>query len=496
MQRLCITIAAPTTAGLREARDRWTDADLIELRLDTVADPDVAGALADRRRPVVVTCRPRWEGGAFRGSEEERKQILAAALALGAEYVDVEARAGFDDLMTGANRRRIVLSYHDFEGVPADLTSRARAMAGTGAAVVKIAVQTSRLRDSVSLLEFGRAWDPDPPLVLIGMGEAGAITRAWPSRFGSLWSYAGPLDEVGQLRPERLLGELRFRDIDRGTALYGIVGRPVAHSVSPAMHNAAFRAAGLDAVYLPLAAADIDDFVACARAFGLRGANVTIPFKVAMAGRVDRLSEPASRIGAVNTIRVEDDGGWTGGNTDANGFLEPLANVPLAGRRASLLGAGGAARAVAVALAGRGARVTVHARDRRRAEEVAALAQGLVGGWPPGPGDWDLLVNCTPVGMHPHDEETPLPARLLGRGLVYDLVYNPVRTRLLQEAARAGCRTISGLAMLIGQAREAFEWWTGRRPPVDVMREAALARLGGLAPIADGALAESPGGIG
>jgi shikimate dehydrogenase len=186
----------------------------------------------------------------------------------------------------------------------------------------------------------------------------------------------------------------------------------------------------------------------------------------------------ARRIGAINTIR-EVDGRWIGGNTDANGFLQPLQerSLNVKGLRASILGAGGSARAVAMGLASSGASVRVHARVESRAEDVAALVSGSVGAWPPEPGSWDLLVNCTPIGMHPNIEATPVPASQLTGTIVYDLVYNPPITRLLGEAAAAGCRTIGGLDMLVAQAQEQFQWWTGVRPAAGVMRAAAIERL-------------------
>jgi 3-dehydroquinate dehydratase / shikimate dehydrogenase len=479
MQQLCVTVTAPTTADLRRERDAVADADLVELRLDSVRDPDISGALGNRRRPVMITCRPTWEGGSFAGSEEERKRLLRDALASGAEQVDVEAGAGFDDLLTDSNRKRVVISTHDFEGVPADLDARIRSMKATGAGTVKVAVKTNRLADCVTLLEIATRWrDADADgLVLIGMGEHGAITRVLPSRFHSIWSYAGALAGIGQIAPGPLLNEYRFRELGPQTELYGIAGSPVAHSVSPAMHNAAFQAARRDAVYLPLPAVDVDDFVTFARAFGLKGASVTIPYKVAIRDRVDQITALAARIGAINAVRV-DGSIWLGDNTDAAGFLEPLGDrLPLTGTRAALLGAGGAARGVAIALATSGAHVSVHARHPQRAADVAALVAGSVGAWPPARGSWDLLVNCTPVGMHPHVDETPIDAEHLASGTVYDLVYNPPTTRLLREAARAGCPTIGGLDMLVGQARQAFEWWTGVRPSAAVMRAAALNKL-------------------
>jgi 3-dehydroquinate dehydratase/shikimate dehydrogenase len=474
---LCVTVTAPTMAELRRRRDAVERADLVELRLDFVSDPSAAGALADRRRPVIVTCRPKWEGGHYGGTEEERRRLLTEALALGAEYVDVEWRAGFDDLIAGARGRRIVLSMHEFDGVPADLRARADAMKATGAEIVKIAARTRTLSDCVPLHELGSRERESGGLVVLGMGEHGIATRVLAGRFGSRWTYAGEQTDVGQLTAESLLEEYQFGSLTDETRVFGVVGRPVAHSVSPAMHNAAFRAAGIDAVYLPLPATDADDFISFARAVGLGGASVTTPYKVALFERVDEASSLARRIGAINTIRI-DHGRWMGENTDVGGFLEPLRDrLALPGMRAAVLGAGGAARAVAVALASQGAHVSVHARDDRRAKEVALLVSGGVGGWPPEPGSWDLLVNCTPVGMYPRIDETPLGRDGLTGRSVYDLVYNPPVTRLLRDASAAGCQTIGGLEMLVAQAHEQFHWWTDVRPRDGVMQRAALRRL-------------------
>src|SRR5471030_77657 len=474
---LCVTITAATTAELRQKRDAVADADLIELRLDTVSDPNVAGALAGRRRPVIVTCRPAWEGGEYRGSEEDRKQILADALSLGAEYVDIEWRARFDDLIAQAGGRRIVLSTHDFLGVPMDLTARVHAMRSTGAEVIKIAAAMTSLSDCVPLLDLGAQSVRQSGLVLIGMGQYGLATRVLAGRFGSIWTYAGALREVGQMNAQTLLKDYHFRSVSDTTEIYGVAGGSVQHSVSPAMHNAAFRAARVDAVYLPLPAVSAADFATFGRAIGISGASVTIPLKVTLFDAVDEVYAVARRIGAINTIRSEH-GRWIGGNTDASGFLEPLQEkVSLSGLRASVLGAGGAARAVTVALASSGASVKLHARNRQQAEETAMLTSAELGPWPPEPGSWDLLINCTPVGMYPHVDEMPLPAEHLTGRYVYDLVYNPSITRLLREAAARGCQTIGGLEMLVAQAREQFQWWVGTKPQAGVMREAALKRL-------------------
>jgi 3-dehydroquinate dehydratase / shikimate dehydrogenase len=474
---LCVTVTAATTAELRQQRDAVADADLIELRLDTVSDPSVAGALAGRRRPVIVTCRPAWEGGEFRGAEEDRKRMLTDALSLGAEYVDVEWRARFDDVIAQAGGRRIVLSTHDYLGVPIDLTARVHAMRSTGAEVIKIAAAMTSLSDCVPLLDLGAQSGRQSGLVLIGMGPYGLATRVLAGRFGSIWTYAGGIREIGQVSAHSLLKDYHFRSVTETTAIYGVAGGSVHHSVSPAMHNAAFRAARVDAVYVPLPAVSAADFVTFGRALGISGASVTIPLKVSLFDLVDEVYSVARRIGAINTIRVEN-GRWIGGNTDASGFLEPLQErVSLAGLRASVLGAGGAARAVTVALASSGCSVRVHARNQAQAEDTAMLTSVDLGPWPPEPGSWDLLINCTPVGMYPRVDETPIPADQLTGRCVYDLVYNPAITRLLRDAATRGCQTIGGLEMLVAQAREQFQWWTGTKPQAGVMREAALKRL-------------------
>jgi 3-dehydroquinate dehydratase/shikimate dehydrogenase len=474
---LCVTVTAATTAELRQKRDAVPDADLIELRLDTVSDPDVAGALAGRQRPVIVTCRPTWEGGAFKGSEEKRRQILGEALALGAEYVDVEWRARFEDLIAQDGGRRIVLSTHDYLGVPIDLTARVHAMRATGAEVIKIAATMSCLSDCVPLLDLGAQSGRQTGLALIGMGPYGMATRVLAGRFGSVWTYAGELTDIGQLSAHSLLKDYHFRSVTDATEIYGVAGGSVLHSVSPAMHNAAFRAARHDAVYLPLPAASAADFATFGRAIGISGASVTIPLKVSLFDQVDEIYSVARRIGAINTIRVEK-GRWIGGNTDASGFLEPLQErVALPGLRASVLGAGGAARAVTVALASSGCAVRLHARNREQAEETAMLTSVEVGAWPPEPGSWDLLINCTPVGMYPRVDDSPIPEACLTGRYVYDLIYNPSVTRLLREAAGKECVTIGGLEMLVAQAREQFQWWVGTRPQPGVMREAALKRL-------------------
>jgi 3-dehydroquinate dehydratase/shikimate dehydrogenase len=424
---------------------------------------------------VIITCRPRWEGGHFTGTEVERHAMLAEALALGAEYVDIEWRAGFTDLIAQTGGQRVVLSLHDFSGVPADLPATVHAMQGSGAEVVKVAVRADRLSDCLELLPLGQR--AASPIVVLAMGEAGIATRVLAGRFGSCWTSAGASVAPGQIAPDRLCTEFGFRRIGPRTAVYGVLGKPVAHSVSPAMHNAAFHAAQVDAVYLPLAAESFEDFLAFADLIGLEGVSVTAPYKVQAFERADECDAVSRRIQSVNTLR-RNGSRWLGCNTDVAGFLAPLERVqPLSGARATVLGAGGAARSVAVALTSAGADVTIAARRRSQADNVCRLTGATAGAWPPPSGSWDVLVNATPAGTYPDVDAMPIAGPLPPDGLVYDLVYNPPRTRLMAEAAHAGCRVIGGLDMLVAQAQTQFEWWTGTRPAAGAMREAALKRL-------------------
>jgi 3-dehydroquinate dehydratase/shikimate dehydrogenase len=482
--QVCVTVVGKTMDELRRGRDAATNADLIELRLDAVDQPDVEGALEGRRRPVVITCRARWEGGGFAGSEEERERILTQAVEAGAEFVDVEARAEFVPAILRRRRGRgIVLSMHAYGDVPRDLRDRARAMRSTGAEVVKLAIDPRRLSDTIELFEMascaelrGEA-DGTTGHVLIAMGQPGFPTRVLSARLGNRWTYAGDGVVPGQVPAARLLDHFGFRGIRPDAALYGVVGNPIAHSLSPPMHNAGFAALGINAVYVPLQAESADDFTTFARAMGLLGASVTAPFKVDMLSRVDEVDAVAARVGALNTVAVRD-GRSRGTNTDVDGFLAPLTGrIALKGTRATILGAGGAARAIAVALAQQGAAVTVCARRSDRAGEVAALASGAVGPLPPRPGSWDVLVNATSSGGDGHDANLMSAVTLDGE-IVYDLVYTPADTPLLRQAREQGCMTIGGIEMLVAQAERQFEIWTGQRPPAGLFREAAAKATG------------------
>ncbi len=277
------------------------------------------------------------------------------------------------------------------------------------------------------------------------------------------------------------------------TRVCGIIGDPIEHTMSPVMHNAAFRQLGLDYVYLAFHVhqEELDKAIDGMRAMNIRGLNVTIPHKVAIIPLLDKLDPLAEKIGAINTI-VNDDGMLTGYNTDATGFLQALleSGIKPEGKKVVILGAGGASRAISFILAGRGANLVILNRQLARAEDLAHwIAQVF-------PEETealvlseenlsltlataDILINTTSVGMVPDINETPVPAELLKPSLiVFDIVYNPIQTQLLKEAESAGAKTINGLDMLVWQGALAFEEWTGRKAPLEVMKQEAMKALG------------------
>ena len=469
--QICATVTGRSTDDIRRARAAAErDADLVELRLDTMERPDAAGALHDRRRPAVVTCRPVREGGFFKGSEEERRRVLDEALALGAEYLDIEWDAGFDDLIRARSGRGVVISRHDFNGTPACVSAMLDQMHASGAEIVKLAVKTQSLSDLVPLLDARPSFET----ILIGMGPAGVASRILAARFRSRWTYAGDGVAPGQLTTSRLLQEFRFRRISPDATIYGVLGRPIAHSLSAAMHNAGFDALKRNAVYVPLEAVDVADFRRFANATGLQGASVTTPFKVDVMSLVDDISPLASAVGAVNTIVVKGHR-WIGANTDVDGFIDPLKRrTQREGMRAIVLGAGGAARAVAFALVRDGADVAIAARRAEAAADIARAAGARVSEWPPRQDSWDLLVNATPIGSAA-SPGSPIPAEagLTPGGIVYDLISTPNPTELMRAASHAGCEVIGGLEMLVAQAERQFELWTGERPPAGLFADAA-----------------------
>ena len=267
--------------------------------------------------------------------------------------------------------------------------------------------------------------------------------------------------------------------IDADTSLFGLIGNPVAHSLSPVMHNQAFAATGYNGVYLAFRVTDPAAAIKGIRALNFKGVSVTLPHKVAVMDYLDEVDETAAHIGAVNTI-VNSQGRLIGYNTDCQGALQALrTRTTIKDKSVALIGAGGAARAIGFGLMAAGGRVTILNRTRASGEGLAADLQAEflpLYAWQPD--QYEILINTTPIGMHPETDATPIPKEDLSKDMVVmDIVYNPLDTRLLREAAAKKCRTINGVAMFVFQGAHQFELWTGQKAPVDVMQQAVLKVL-------------------
>jgi 3-dehydroquinate dehydratase/shikimate dehydrogenase len=483
--RVCVAIRETTTEQAISSAARAAQwADLIELRADYIRDLDVKGFLKRKPCPVLFTLRSPSEGGEYRGSEKNRLETILEAASSGADYVDVEYSAFWRVVLDVAGREKVVLSHHDFQSTPEDLIPLLDGMAATGAAVLKIAVKARSLSDNrVVAAALDHAASRNLQLCALAMGAPGVPSRVLGGVWGSWATFAslpgGEPTADGQIPADELVELYRVRSLSRETAVYGVVGHPLGHSLSPLVHNRAFAVRRADAVYLPLDARDVDDFFAYDRAFPLQGASVTIPYKEEVRRRSCSLSIEADRVGAANTL-ARRERGWHAENSDVEGFLRPLRRKMHAARlRAVVLGAGGAARAVVYALSSNGAAVRVVARDSAKARQLASAFQAEHAGWQDLAGlKWDLLVNTTPVGMHPNEDASPVPPELLTGGWVYDIVYNPAETKLLRDAAARGCRTISGIEMFAAQAAKQQYIWMGPPVPEEAINEALAGALG------------------
>lgn len=510
-RRLCVPVCARSVEELFDLIARAREvADFVELRFDCLAAEqltvalDRLDALIERAGcPVVITFRPAEEGGRRSLDARERVQFWFALRERLSErdagqevYADVEL--GLFESPHGEEIRRLagvaelICSQHDFEDVPADLESIYERMTATPARIFKLAARARDATDCLPLLKLlVRARGEGRELIAVAMGEAGAFLRVLGPSRGSFLTYAS-LDESGATAPGQLEARemrrlYRAGEIDRRTAITGIVGSPVAHSLSPHMHNAALASRGMNGVYLPFEILNVGEFVSRMAhprtreiEWHLRGFSVTAPHKREMVKHLDRTDRVAREIGAVNTVVVEGDE-LRGYNTDARAALAPLLGaVELRGARAAVIGAGGAARAVLWGLREAGAEACVYARDslrgRAAADEFGARYEPLAGA---DFSAFDLVVNATPLGTkgHHEDESPAVAAQLRGARLAYDLVYNPEETRFLREARAAMCETLNGLEMLVAQAAEQFRLWHGGDAPVERMREAAKAAL-------------------
>ncbi len=495
---LCETSFSALESACRRAIER---ADLVELRLDCLAaeesenlETKVNQLLTGLSLPAILTFRPAEQGGHRTLSQQTRRAFWKTQAERGETALwDVEADFVVE-LPFEPDWSRMIISHHDFAGVPSDLEQIYERMAGTPARVLKLAVQASDILDCVPVFHLlDRARSEDREIIAIAMGNAGIATRILGPSRGAFLTYGALEDETatapGQVNARELRSLYKIDKIDEETIVCGLVGLPVMHSVSPHMHNAAFESQGVNGVYLPLEVREVKAFfktmvhpLTREIDWKVRGLSITAPHKTSVMDCLDWVEPNAKAMGAVNTVVVEGDR-LLGYNTDAEGLVEPLLRImdSLTNLRVAVIGAGGAARAATWALQRRKSVVTLYARDLARARPLAGLfdisCHSLSSASFTG---YDLVINATPLGSAGEliDETPATREQLVGARCVYDLVYNPVETRLLKEARRAGCEILGGLEMLVAQARIQFELWTGQTPSSLLMRAAAISALG------------------
>ena len=493
--KICAVVAAST------ARDAWRQLRLalkftrtIELRLDWLRNGSEQHLFLARlkslrsRAAFVATCRRRAAGGYFAGSVPAQLALLDAATRAGCSWHDLEVESlpGIPrkQVQQSARKGNWILSWHNFRHPRTEKSLKAqfRKLDSNSRkerfAAIKIATQCNSLADSLRVLRLARG---RRNVIAVPMGDVATPVRILALREGSALAYA-PVEAAtapGQVSLEEMKNLYRADHLDRHTRVYGVIGDPIAHSLSPVLHNAGFHARRVNAVYLPFQIKDLRDFLAAIESFGVRGFSITLPHKQSILRSLDDCDPLAAAIGAVNTVVVRDGGKLYGYNTDYVGVLRALERrMPLRGSRVLIFGAGGAARAVAFALESGGASVAVCAR---RPEQAKKLARAVHGQSVPRSAlrreFFDAIVNATPVGMDPRASQSPLAAAELNCRLVFDLIYRPLETKLLKLAARRGIETISGIEMFLAQGIAQWEIWMGQRAPEKPMRAAVLHAL-------------------
>jgi 3-dehydroquinate dehydratase/shikimate dehydrogenase len=494
MSEICVASHHHSVAELLEDREFRTlagrDGFLVELRLDhykDLSEASLAQALAVFAPNTVATYRHPAEGGRRPGVEDaERLRFLQLAADHGVKYVDIEARTprgGFDK-----KNAKLILSHHDFASVPAFdvLVRQCKTMsAEPGVDIVKIACFPEKILESVPILKLLQIMHTKP-LVALGMGEAGFWTRVAGPLFGSPLTYArgesAPGTAPGQPTWRELDEIYRYREIRPGWPVYGVIGNPIAHSLSPLLHNTALKTLRLNGVYLPFKVdGDPTAFIKAFVPLGLKALSVTLPHKEAVRASCSEVHGLAESIGAVNTLLLREDG-WWGTNTDAFAAADALEAVTgsVYDKKVLILGAGGAAKAVAFGLKTRGAEIHIANRTIEHAVTLSSTVGGKVLHYSEITRDHDFLaiINTTSIGMHPDAHNTPLQKdQISPRAIVFDTVYNPLRTKFLDMASELGCRTLEGVTMFIRQGAAQFELYTGQKPPQDVVEAVVLKEL-------------------
>jgi len=460
-------------------------AQLVELRLDWLKRvTDISMLLEDRPTPTVITCRRAEDRGKWRGTEEERKMLLRSAIADGVEFVDLEVDIATEIPRYGKTRR--IISYHNFDETPQNLESIYQQLKKKDPDIIKIVTMANSPSDGVRMLELVSG--ADVPTVGFCMGEFGLFTRVLCGKYGAPFTYASFSSErelaPGQLSFREMIDMYHHNQIDQETSVFGLLGDPIGHSYSPQIHNAAFRKENINAVYLPFRISEqhFDESIRALRRLSIGGYSVTIPHKERAIKYADHVDESVEQIGAANTLYRNQRGIWFAANTDYEAALTTLRlgmkkagwpGATMKDRKVLILGAGGVARAIGLGVVRAGGMLTIAGRTKARTKELAQHLGCHHCSWENrGAQTPEVLINCTPVGMFPHVDDTPFDQNWLSdRAIVFDTIYNPENTLLIKQAREKGCHVVSGLEMFVQQAAAQFECFTGQNPPIEEMRE-------------------------
>ncbi len=476
---IIVSIVGPTMKdAFAQVAKATPFADAFEFRLDMLYEPPMSLLFSSTKKPIVATCRPEREGGEFRGSESERLEILDAASSVGVDFVDIELnteRKLLQEFLARRNHRGVILSTHLYDWKRLDAAKLYRRMQSIGAEVIKFAYTARDAADMRFAFEFlNLAGRDKQKAVAIAMGEFGEASRVLCKKFGGWATFAsvenGKSSAPGQISASTLRNLYGVESISRKTKVFGVIGNPVQHSKGIFLHNPLFRKEKLDAVYCRFAVKDVRTFMRHVAPL-LSGFSVTLPHKQAVMRAVDSVDQTSKAIGAVNTV-IRRRGKWFATNTDAPGALDSIEQISkVKGKRMLIVGAGGAARAIAYEAKQRGADVFLMNRSASKAE---GLAKELGVHYLPSEDirttSVDVIVNATPVGMMPNVDQSPLPRSLLKNVIVFDAIYNPQMTKLLKDATHVGASIVQGTEMYLNQAALQFQLNTGKKPNKNTMK--------------------------
>ena len=491
--KLCIAVQGASQAELfSRAESALNDSIFIEFRLDSLSKP--AAALPDlkafltrhREMTAIATCRRKAFGGNFTGSLNSEIEILEKAATLGCHIIDLEVEsaeqatrpqlAKFRAALRAAGTA-LLISSHDFSRTrrPDGLIQISQRIAAFEPEFVKVVSTARNLSDNLSVLRMVEDQSLDSRVVGIAMGEEGLISRVLSPRAGAVFTFSSAAEGAetapGQISARTLLDVYRLEQLDQATRIYGVAGNPIAHSLSPLMHVTAFRRENLNAVMLPLKARSVDDLLTVIRELPLDGVAVTMPLKQEVLPHLANMDPLTAKIGACNTLRKGADGKLYGFNTDVAGVVRPLERrMRLKDARILVLGAGGAARAAVFGLVEQGAQVYVVNRTHEKAVALARKARAHVLKQNAlAKQRFDAIVNTTPCGMTGIKQQLPIKENELNASLVFDMVYTPIETPLLQLAKARGLAVVSGVEMFVQQGARQFEIWTGKPAPENEM---------------------------